>query len=74
MLSMDISLSLVPCGIKGGKTCFFKDMEKEFEGVKVLIADSAYDSRKNFNLISQQVLSLLLKCVKIHQPAQEALL
>ena len=30
ILSVDISLSLVPCCIKEEETCFFKEMKKEF--------------------------------------------
>ena len=42
----------------------FRELKKELRDVKVLIADSAYDSRANFNLISQYGIKPLIKVRK----------
>ena len=42
----------------------FKTLKKELKDVNVLIADSAYDSRQNFNLVAEYGIKPLIKVRK----------
>ncbi len=42
----------------------FKTLQKEVKNVDVLIADSAYDSRENFNLLAELGIKPLIKVRK----------
>ena len=45
-------------------TEMFKTLRKEVKNVRVLIADSAYDSRENLNLLAEQGIKPLIKVRK----------